>query len=106
MQVVFSHIGLRVALRHAPEERFGAGEGFLQHVDVIERSRHDLDPVGGLGRQSRRIASDDAHRLVRLHKPAQDVLSDVPGRRGDDDHDCPVAVGSEGHKLYRTVYLN
>jgi hypothetical protein len=46
----------------------------------------DVHPRSDVSRESRRIAHDDAHRLLRVEDVVEDLMSNVSGRSCDDDH--------------------
>src|ERR1700693_1076424 len=94
-------LGLGVG-RHKPEDGVRPFERSLHHFVVAVRSLHYLDVLAKVRKESFRVACYNADRLSAVENAVKDLLSNLAGGRGNDNHEYSSL------KLtcirYRTVY--
>lgn len=68
------------------EHAVSARERLGDDVDVVVRSLHDLDALARLRGKPGGIAHDHADGLSAVEDVVEDLVADLAGGSGDDDH--------------------
>jgi hypothetical protein len=79
---------------HQPEDSIGTCERVVDDLAVAVRSLYDLETPARLRGQARRVAHDDANRLIAAEEVLEDLVADLAGRSRDDDHDARRCRGT------------